>query len=90
MELGNPIKSFNTLFQPMLNYCRKFEDVISNIFEYIRLQSWCIFFGTPVIVHNSSMLCEEYSESMFRFSHLLIRELIKGLSPTLKDEIKAT
>ena len=25
------------------------------------------------------MLCEEYSESMFRFSHLLTRELIKGL-----------
>ena len=30
---------------------------------------------------GSNMPYEEYSESMFRFSHLLIRDLIKGLSP---------
>ena len=29
---GNHIKFFNTLFQPMLHYCRKFEDVKVNIF----------------------------------------------------------
>ena len=33
IEWGNHIKSFNTLSQPMLNYCRKFEDVKFNIFE---------------------------------------------------------
>ena len=33
------------------------------------------------LVRDSSMPCEEYSESIFRFSHLLIRELIKELSP---------
>ena len=33
MDWGNHIKSFNTLFQPMLNYCRKFEDVKIRIFK---------------------------------------------------------
>ena len=33
------------------------------------------------MMRNSSMPCEEYSESMFRFSRLLLRELMKGLSP---------
>ena len=37
MEWGNHIKSFNTLFQPMLNYCRKFEDINFNIFEDMTL-----------------------------------------------------
>ena len=43
------MKSFNTLFQPMLNYCRKFEDVILHIFADMTLQSRCIFLGTPGI-----------------------------------------
>ena len=33
------------------------------------------------IVHNSSISCEGYIESTFRISHLLLRELIKELSP---------
>ena len=33
MGLGYHFKSFNTLFQPMLNYCRKFGDVKLNTFE---------------------------------------------------------
>ena len=30
---GNPIKLFCKLFQPVLNYCRKFEDLKFDIFE---------------------------------------------------------
>ena len=41
------MKSFSTLFQPMLNYCRKFEDVKFNIFEDMTLQRGCIFVGHP-------------------------------------------
>ena len=33
------------------------------------------------IVHDSSTPWVEFSESIFKFSHLLIRGLIKGLSP---------
>ena len=29
------------------------------------------------IVHDSSVSCKEYIKALFRFSHLLIRELIK-------------
>ena len=31
------------------------------------------------MMRDSRLPCEEYSQRMFRFSHLLIRELIKGL-----------
>ena len=33
------------------------------------------------IVHNSSIVWEKFSKSIFEFSRLLIRRLIKGLSP---------
>ena len=33
------------------------------------------------IMHDSSISYEEYLESFFTFSHLLIRALIKGLTP---------
>ena len=33
------------------------------------------------MMRDSRLPCEEYSQRMFRFSHLIIRELIKGLSP---------
>ena len=39
--------SLLTLFQPMLNHIRKFEDVKSNIFQDMTLQSRCISFRTP-------------------------------------------
>ena len=38
MDSGSPIKSLNTLFQPMLNYCRKFEDVKFNILGQHRIK----------------------------------------------------
>ena len=37
------------------------------------------------ILRDSGMTPEEYSESSFRFLYLLIRELIKGLSPNWVD-----
>ena len=35
------------------------------------------------IVHDGSAPCKELLRSIFKFSHLLIRGLIKGLSPNL-------
>ena len=49
MGWGDHIKSFSTLFQPMLNYCRKYEDVKFNIFEDMTMSSRCILFRTPGI-----------------------------------------
>ena len=34
-------------------------------------------------VHDSSISCKKYLESIFRFSHLLIRDLIMEFSPNL-------
>ena len=48
-EWRNHIKSLDTIFQPMLNKCRKSEDVKFNIFEDMTLSSLCIFLGTPGI-----------------------------------------
>ena len=47
MGWGNHIESFSTLFQPVLNYCGKFEDVKFNIFEDMTLKSRCIVLGHP-------------------------------------------
>ena len=59
MGWGDEIKFFNTLFQPMLNYCRKFEDVKFNIFEDMILQSRCIFWGHLVLPYLSMLVLGE-------------------------------
>ena len=46
LEWGSHIKSFNTLFKPIINYCRQFEDVKFNIFEDMTYWSRCIFWDT--------------------------------------------
>ena len=35
----------------------------------------------PYILHDSSTPCNKLLGGIFEFSHLLLRELIKGLSP---------
>ena len=48
-EMRYHIRYSITLFQPMLNYCRKYEDVKFNIFEDMTMSSRCILFRTPGI-----------------------------------------
>ena len=57
------------------------------------LSTKCGFYSTlsmtlyHYIIHDSSTSWEEFLKSMFKFSHLLIRALIKGLSPVNYERI---
>ena len=47
--MGDNINSFSTLIQPMVNYCRKFEDVDFNIFSRYNIVKLVHFLDTRYI-----------------------------------------
>ena len=60
---GDPINIFNKLFRAVLNNCRKFEDIIFDIFEDMTFYSRCIIFRTPGIING---LCSNELEILLR------------------------
>ena len=75
----------------MLNYYRKFEDIIFNIFADMTLQSHCIFLGTPGIcvecysVYPNEIEDMHTSKSLRLYDMNYISVICIPLSETLKE-----
>ena len=48
------MKSFNKVFQAVMNHCSKFEDIEFNTLEDMTLQGQVIFWGQPVVPREQS------------------------------------